>query len=74
MGPEFVLADQHRRRELDDLAGRLDSQPISVDLCEGLGPAPASSIPGLSPDGYRMLPAIGELPADEREFFGLVRF
>jgi hypothetical protein len=27
-----------------------------------------------SPEGYRMLQAIGELPADEREFFGLVRF
>jgi RNA polymerase sigma-70 factor (ECF subfamily) len=69
----FVLADQHRRRELNDLAGRLDSQPISVDLCEGLGPTPASSVPGLSPDGYRMLPAIGELPEDEREVFDLVR-
>jgi hypothetical protein len=27
-----------------------------------------------SSDGYRMLQEIGELPADEREFFGLVRF
>jgi RNA polymerase sigma-70 factor (ECF subfamily) len=69
----FVLADQHRRRELNDLAGRLDSQPISVDLCEGLGPTPPSSVPGLSPDGYRMFPAIGELPEDEREDFDLAR-
>ena len=73
MGPVFVLATQHGRWELNDLAGRLDSQPISVDLCEGLGPAPASSVPGLSPDGYRVLPAIGELPEDEREVFDLVR-
>jgi RNA polymerase sigma-70 factor (ECF subfamily) len=73
VGPVFVLADQHRRRELNDLAGRLDSQPITVDLCEGLGPAPASSGPRLSPDGYRILPAIGELPEDEREVYDLVR-
>ena len=58
----FVLANPHRRRELNDPAGRLDSQTAAVELCEGLGPAPASSVPGLSPDGYRMFPAIGELP------------
>ena len=44
-----------------------------MELCEGLGPAPARSVPGLSPDGYRMLPAICELPEDEREVFDLVR-
>ena len=60
----FVLANQHRRWELNDLARRLDSQPAAVELCEGLVPAPASSVSGLSPDGYRMLPAIGELPED----------
>ena len=64
MGPVFVLADQHRRRELNDLAGRLDSQTAAVELCEGLVPAPARSVSGLSPDGYRLLPAIGELPED----------
>ena len=69
----FVLANQHGRRELNDPAGRLDSQPAAVELCEGLGPAPASSVSGLSPDGYRMLQAIGELPEDEREVFDLVR-
>jgi RNA polymerase sigma-70 factor (ECF subfamily) len=60
----FVLANQHRRWELNDLAGRLDSQPAAVELCVGLVPAPASSVSGLSPDGYRMLQAIGELPED----------
>src|SRR5215475_5134550 len=60
----FVLAQQHRRWELNDLAGRLDSQPAAVELCEGLVPAPARSASGLSPDGYRMLPASGELPED----------
>ena len=73
VGPVFVLANQHRRWELHDPAGRLDNQPAAVELCEGLVPAPAS-VSGPSPDGYRMLQAIGELPADEREFFGLVRF
>jgi hypothetical protein len=60
----FVLANRHRRWKLDDLAGRLDSQPAAVELCEGLVPAPVSSVSGLSPDGYRLLPAIGELPED----------
>ena len=36
-------------------------------------PAPASSVSGLSPDGDRRLPAIDELPQDEREVFDLVR-
>jgi hypothetical protein len=43
-----------------------------VELCEGLVPAPASSVSGLSPGGYRMLQAIGELPEDERDVFDLV--
>ena len=62
--PVFVLAHQHRRWELNDLAARLDSQTAAVELCEGLVPAPARSVSGLSPDGYRMLPASGELPED----------
>jgi hypothetical protein len=60
----FVLANQHRRWELHDPAGRLDSQPAAVELREGLVPAPASSASGLGPDGDRMLQAIGELPED----------
>jgi RNA polymerase sigma-70 factor (ECF subfamily) len=62
--PVFVLAHQHGRWELNDLAGRLDNQPAAVELCEGLVPAPARSVCGLSPDGYRMLPASGELLED----------
>jgi RNA polymerase sigma factor (sigma-70 family) len=69
----FALANQHMRWELNDLARRLDEQPIAVELCEGLVPAPASSVSGLSPDGLRMLGAIDELPEDEREVFDLVR-
>src|SRR5262249_38482185 len=69
----FVLANQHRRWELNDLARRFDSQPAAAELCEGLVPAPASSVSGLSPDGRRMLPSIDELPEDEREVVDLLR-
>jgi RNA polymerase sigma-70 factor (ECF subfamily) len=69
----FALANQHMRWELNDLARRLDDQPAAAELCEGLVPAPASSVSGLSPDGLRMLRAIDELPEEEREVFDLVR-
>jgi RNA polymerase sigma factor (sigma-70 family) len=69
----FALANQHMRWELNDLARRLDEQPAAVELCEGVVPAPASSGSGLTPDGRRMLQAIGDLPEDEREAFDLVR-
>ena len=69
----FALANQHMRWELNDLARRLDEQPAAAELREGLVPAPASSASGLTPDGRRMLQAIGELPEDEREAFDLVR-
>jgi RNA polymerase sigma-70 factor (ECF subfamily) len=69
----FGLANQHMRWELNDLVRRLDEQPDAVVLCEGLVPAPASSVSGLTPNGLRMLRAIDELPGDEREAFELVR-
>jgi RNA polymerase sigma-70 factor (ECF subfamily) len=69
----FALANQHMRWELNDLARRLDEQPVAVELREGLVAAPASSGSGLTPAGRRMLEAIGELPEDEREAFDLVR-
>jgi RNA polymerase sigma-70 factor (ECF subfamily) len=69
----FALANQHMRWELNDLARRSDNQPAAAELSEGLVPAPASSISGLSPDGLRMLRAIDELPEEEREVFDLVR-
>jgi RNA polymerase sigma factor (sigma-70 family) len=69
----FALANQHMRWELNDLARRLDEQPAAVELWEGLVPAPASSVSGLSPEGLRMLREIDELPEDEREVFDLVR-
>jgi RNA polymerase sigma-70 factor (ECF subfamily) len=69
----FALANQHMRWELNDLARRLDEQPTPVELCEGLVPAPASSVSGITPNGHRMLRAIDGLPEDEREVFDLVR-
>jgi RNA polymerase sigma-70 factor (ECF subfamily) len=44
-----------------------------VELRDGLVPAPASSDSGLTPDGRRMLEAIGSLPEAQREAFDLVR-
>jgi len=69
----FALANQHMRWELNDLARRLDERLPALELEEGLVPAPASSESGLSPNGRRMLEAIENLPADEREAFDLVR-
>jgi RNA polymerase sigma-70 factor (ECF subfamily) len=69
----FALANQHMRWELNDLARRLDEQPVAAELREELVPSPASSVSGLTPDGLRMLRAIDELPEDEREVFDLVR-
>jgi RNA polymerase sigma-70 factor (ECF subfamily) len=69
----FALAGQHMRWELNDMARRLDEQPAAVEVREELVPAPASSDSGLTPDGRRMLEAIGRLPEGEREAFDLVR-
>jgi RNA polymerase sigma-70 factor (ECF subfamily) len=69
----FALANQHIRWELNDLARRLDEQPLPVELSVGAVAAPDSTGSGLSPDGHRMLAAIGNLPAEEREAFDLVR-
>ena len=61
------------RWELNDLARRLDEQPVAVEPREEPVPSPASSVSGLTPDGLRMLRAIDELPEDQREVFDLVR-
>ena len=71
--PVFALSDQYRRWEFDDLARRLAEQPAVAEVREGLAAAPASSASDLTPDGRRMLPAIDELPEDEREAFDLAR-
>ncbi len=69
----FALAGQHMRWELNDMARRLDEQPVAVELYEEQVPAPASSDGGLTPDARRMLEAIDKLPDGEREAFDLVR-
>ena len=68
----FALVNQHMRWELNDVARRLDEQPIAVQVREDMVPEPASSDSVLTPDGRRMLKAIDDLPEDEREVFGLV--
>jgi RNA polymerase sigma-70 factor (ECF subfamily) len=51
----------------------IDEQPTAAELREGPVPASASSASGLTLDCRRMLPAIDELPQDEREVFDLAR-
>jgi RNA polymerase sigma factor (sigma-70 family) len=69
----FALANQHMRWQLNDLARRLDEQPVAAELAEaGLAAPPQSTALGLSPDGRRMLEVIEGLPEDEREVFDLV--
>ena len=68
----FALVNQHMRWELNDVARRLDEQPIALEVREDLVPAPASSGSVLTPDGRRILQAIDDLAEDEREVFGLV--
>jgi RNA polymerase sigma factor (sigma-70 family) len=69
----FALACQHMRWELNDLARRLDEQPIASELSDGKLLAPPNSASSLTLDGQRILAAIDRLPADEREAFDLVR-
>jgi RNA polymerase sigma factor (sigma-70 family) len=69
----FWLASQHMRWELNEMARRLDRQPIVEELHEELVPASASSGSGLTPGAHRILEAIERLPEGEREAFELVR-
>ncbi len=68
----FALANQHMRWELNDLARRLDAVTPAIVVPEEPVAAPSSS-DGPSTSLARILDAIEELPADEREAFGLVR-
>ena len=70
----FALACQHMRWQLNDLARRLDEQPVASALAEvEVAAPPSSTSSGLNPDGRRMLRAIEGLPESEREVFDLVR-
>lgn len=69
----FALANQHMRWQLNDLARRLDEQPLVAGLSNaGFVPSPHSTASGLTSDGRRMLEVIDGLPEDEREVFDLV--
>jgi DNA-directed RNA polymerase specialized sigma24 family protein len=68
----FALANQHMRWELNDLARRLDSQPAAAEMGEELVPSPASSVSGLTADGFCLLRAIDGLFEDQRGDFDLV--
>jgi len=70
----FALANQHMRWELNDLARRLDKQVCAQEVHESMAAAPEqSSASQLSPNALRILEAIENLPADEREVFDLIR-
>jgi RNA polymerase sigma-70 factor (ECF subfamily) len=70
----FALASQHMRWLLNDVARRLDEQPVAAALAEsGVAAPPSSCDSCLTPDGRRMLRAIEGLPEPEREVFELVR-
>ena len=58
---------------LNDLARRFDGQPAAGELREGMVLSPPSSVARLTPNGLRMLQAIGDLPEEEREVFDLAR-
>jgi RNA polymerase sigma-70 factor (ECF subfamily) len=69
----FSLVNQHIRWELNDLARRLDETAREMELVEEFVLAPESSGCGISVDARRMLDAIEDLPAEEREVFSLLR-
>src|SRR5262249_55285382 len=69
----FALAGQHIGWKLNAPPRRLDEQPAAIELSDARVPTPPSSDSDLTGDGRRMLRAIDDLPADEREAFDLVR-
>jgi len=69
----FALACQHMRWELNDRARRLDKQPTVDVLCDEQLPAPVRSDSGISPEARRILDAIDDLSAAERDVFALIR-
>ena len=55
------------------MARRLDERPAAEELRAETVPAPLNSDSGLTADGRRILEAIDQLPADDREAFDLVQ-
>ena len=69
----FALANQHLRWELNDLARRLDAQPVALELRESAQGAPQSGGSTLGQNLTRILAEIDRLPEDERDAFSLIR-
>lgn len=69
----FALAGQHMRWELNDMARRLDNEPVVLELPAELPAPETSSESGLSPNAARIFKAIDQLPQEEREVFDLVK-
>ena len=70
----FLLANQHVRWELNDLARRLDQTTRAVELRDSAVAAPQDSNPSVaSANTLQILQAIEDLPEEEREAFNLVR-
>src|SRR6516164_9572936 len=70
----FALASQHMHWQLNDVARRLDEQPVAAALTAvEVAAPPSSTSSGLTPNGRRILRAIEGLPEPEREVFELVR-
>ncbi|MBL8748048.1 MAG: sigma-70 family RNA polymerase sigma factor [Planctomycetes bacterium] len=69
----FALANKHLRWELNDIARRIDSQPIAhAPVLDPADPQPPTST-GEGATLHRILQAIEALPEEEREVFELVR-
>jgi RNA polymerase sigma factor (sigma-70 family) len=69
----FALACQHIRWELNDMARRLDEQPLLSELRDEPAPSSVDSVAELTVDVRRILDAIEKLPEEQREAFDLVR-
>lgn len=68
----FALANKHMRWELNDLARRLDENPLPLAMEGDVAQSPDTPSP-VTPRLHRILQAIEELPDDERETFSFVR-
>ena len=69
----FGLANQHVRWALNDLAERLDKQPVLEPLPEVAAPEGPGGETGVSPQLQRIVAAIDSLPREESEVFDLIK-
>lgn len=69
----FHIVSQHMRWELNDVARRLDHGSGAAELRAEFVAPPEESDSTIGPNASRMLHAIENLPAEEREVFDLIR-